>query len=288
MIDLAEGQLSAGKGSAGESTDLLNRLFAERKLPASRNCLIDRAHRQLRSANPLYRSDQSKELETFKAVLNRLILPDGMYNGAETAEALTTRYTRMIDQGGAAGRRAAIAAVFRAMPDRATGAMYLCDLARSEYAKDHAADMVEQMDLVFDARTLGELCLRSLPAKERMMRAAAAHRAAAVSPYPPPLKKKLAEHIDAVLERYLVDEQIIEKLDHPDAHLRDRAVRLVQFCAAGVLPEGKALTRARQRILNLLRQPNFDARFLDGIPDAERAQKTLRDFHQLLVKAGFG
>ena len=121
-----------------------------------------------------------------------------------------------------------------------------------------------------------------------MLHATNAHRAMMASPYPKEIRDKIADHIDAVLERYLIEDQIIEKLDHPGSHLRDRSVRLVQFCAAGVLPEGKALTRARKAILSHLRQANFDAHFIDGIEDPGLAQKALRDFHQLLVKAGFG
>jgi hypothetical protein len=148
--------------------------------------------------------------------------------------------------------------------------------------------MGAQFDLVLAARRLTELCLPALPAKERMQRATLAHRAMGASPYPANLKTKVAGHIDSVLERYLVEEKIIEKLDHQDSPLHDRAVRLVQFCAAGVLPEGKAMSRARSRILDLLRQPNFDAHFVEGITDPAAAQKALRDFHQLLIKAGFG
>ena len=82
---------------------------------------------------------------------------------------------------------------------------------------------------------------------------------------------------------------MIEKLDHADLSLRERAQRLVQFCAAGILPpQGKAITRTRTSILNLLRQPNFDARFVEGVSDPKDAQESLRNFHRLLVKAGFG
>ncbi len=288
MLDLADGRLATDKSDAGEPAELLNRLLAEGKLPASRHCLVDRAHRQLRSASPLSRTNPAKEVDEFKAVLARMLTRSGLYNGPETAEALTSRYSRLMEQGGAAGKRAAIATTFRAMPDRATGVIYLCDLARSDYAVDFADDMAAQFDLVFAARRLSELCLPTLPAKERMLRATTAHRAVAASPYPTDLKAKVTGHVDSVLERYLVDEQVIEKLDRQDSPLRDRAVRLVQFCAAGVLPEGKALTRARSRILELLRQPNFDARFVEGITDAVAAQTALRDFHKLLVKAGFG
>lgn len=288
MFDLAEGELQAQKSEAGESLEMLNALFRERKLPGSRLCLIDRAHRQLRSPNPLYRNDPAKEMDAFAQVVKRLAAPTGLLHGADSAEALTTRTTRMVVEGGAAGRRTAILTTFNAMPDRAYGGIYLCDLLRSDYAKEHLDDILAQFDRILEAPTILHLTQRSLSPKERMLRATHCHNAVMAAPLPQDLKKRLAGHIDRVLEKYLIDEQIIEKLDHADSPLRDRAVRLVQFCAAGVLPEGGAMTRARQRILTMLRQPNFDAHFVDGIDDPTRAQKALRDFHQLLVRAGFG
>jgi len=289
MLDLAEGCLPVEGSEAGDPAEMLNALLQQGKLPASRACLIDRAHRQLRSANPLYRSDPTKERQAFATVIERVLMPSGrLLCGPETAEALTARAGRMIEEGGATGRRIAIQHTFNAMPDRATGLIYLCDLARSEYAREHAVDIAALLDRVLEARELHGLCLRTLPPKDRMIRATTAHAAASASPFPANLRTKLTDHIDQVLERYLIDEQIIEKLDHQDATLRDRANRLVQFCAAGVLPEGRAMNRARARILDLLRAPNFDARFVDGIPEPAKAQKALRDFHQLLVRAGFG
>ncbi|MGE5503969.1 MAG: hypothetical protein ACM31L_06050 [Actinomycetota bacterium] len=288
MFDLAEGRMPTEKSDAGESAEILNRLFAEKKLPISRATMIDRAVRQIRSPNPLYRNDQTKELDEFKKLVARTLESGTFLAGAETAEALTTRFTRMVEQGGAAGRRAAINGVFRAMPDRACGVIYLATLAHTEFAAEHANDMAELLDTVYNARVIQDLCLRTLTPKERMQRATNAHHAISGSPFPDAIRKRMADHIDSVLERYLIDEQIVEKLDHHESPLRDRAVRLVQFCAAGVLPEGKAMTRARQRILTLLRQPSFDAHFVDGITDPAKAQKALRDFHHLLVKAGFG
>ncbi|HSV28969.1 MAG TPA: hypothetical protein VLL76_05405, partial [Candidatus Omnitrophota bacterium] len=107
------------------------------------------------------------------------------------------------------------------------------------------------------------------------------------SKLPPPFKARITAHIDEVLERFLKEEQIVERLDHHESPLRDRAMRLVQFCASGVLPPGKALALARERVVALLRQPDFDARFAEGIADGDLAQRSLRDFHALLTKAGF-
>ena len=50
LFDLAEGIFATGKTAAGESADHLNRLLADRRLPASRRCIVDRAHRHLRTA----------------------------------------------------------------------------------------------------------------------------------------------------------------------------------------------------------------------------------------------
>ena len=43
---------------------------------------------------------------------------------------------------------------------------------------------------------------------------------------------------------------------------------------------------ARKRIVKLLRQPNFDEHFIEGIEDPAKAEKALRDFHKLLVAGG--
>lgn len=288
MFDLAAGKMVVQKTDAGESAEVLNRLFAENKLPISRACLLDRAHRQIRSPNPLNRTEPAKEGEEFKRLMMRTLTPIGFASGAETAEALTTRYTRLVEQGGSAGRKAAVESLFRLLPDRAYGLIYLCDMLPTPYGEEHGETIKDLLGVVYRARSISEFCERTLPPKERMIRATNAHHAVMASTFPDEIKKYAADFIDGVLERYLIEEQIVEKLDHQDSPLRDRAVRLVQFCGAGVLPEGKAMTRARQRILGLLRQPNFDAHFIDGFTDPLRAQKALRDFHQLLVKAGFG
>lgn len=288
MVDLSEGRFVSDKSELGESAAQLNTLFLEQKLPQSRGVLIDRAHRHLRSPNPLYRNDPSKERSAFSQVLVRLMGPDGPLFGPETAEALTIRFARMVEEGGATGRTAAIANCVNLMPDLACAVMYLSDLAASSLGPDHMQDIMGHFQRVMGCVSMTHLCQRGLSPKDKMIRATAAHRSVQRSPFPAAIQVKLCEHLDGILERYLIEEQIIEKLDHHESALRDRAVRLVQFCAAGVLPEGRAMTRARERILNLLRQPQFDAHFVNGITDPAKAQKALRDFHLLLVRAGFG
>jgi len=286
MLDLAEGRFDSAQSDAREIVDVLNRLFAENALPASRHVIVERAMRQLKSSAPLYRADPGKEMEEYQRVLTRLMTPGGILSGAQAAEALTVRGGQFIEEGGATGRKAAIGATVKALPDPARGVMYLAELTNTEIADGHLNDIIEQLDVVFSARVIGELCRRSLSPKERMMAATGAFTVTVSSALPEDVKKRVADHIDGVLERYLIDADVINRLDNPGDHIRDRAVRLVKFCGAGVLPEGKALALARQRVIKLLRQPKFDIQFIDGIPDPVKADKALRDFHSLLIKGG--
>lgn len=287
MLDMADGKFDPAQSDDEDAARKLTLLFANGTLPASHRVLVDRALRQLKSTQPLNRKEPEQELEEYQRILVRLLVPGGLLSGAQAAEAMTVRGARFVEQGGVSGRRTAITNTVRVLPDKARGVMYLAELSNTDFLDDHAEDIVEQLDIVFGARVIDQLCRQSMSPKNRMVTATGAHQAALNSNLPDEIKKKVAEHIDEVLARYLTDEAIIDKLDNQNTHIRDRAVRLVKFCAAGVLPEGKALNLARQRIVELLRQPNFDASFVEGIADKAEAEAALRGFHRMLVESGF-
>jgi hypothetical protein len=105
---------------------------------------------------------------------------------------------------------------------------------------------------------------------------------------PGELRRSLLDHLDRLLIGYIEAKGIIEKLDDPLAHLRDRAIRLLEFSAAGVFPTGSEAHRiARDRIVALLRQPNFERHFIEGLPQPGEAENKLRQLHGLLTKGGY-
>jgi hypothetical protein len=286
LLDLADGIPPAAKTMTGEVTASLCALLAAGRLPASCRCIIERAHRALRLPMLLKPNDREQEPAELRKIIARVLTPAGLHSGADTAHALTTRFTRMVEEGGKTGRRAAIKGVFLAMPDMAYGVIYLCEAGRSDFAKEHLADMEALFDLVLKAATISAFCHRDLDLDARMARATAAYQAVSVSPFASEVRTRIAGHIDDLLERFVIEEQIIDRLDQPGGALRDRALRLVQFCGAGLLPNGKALKRAQGRVLALLRQPDFPARFVAGINDPQAAQAALRDFFALLKSSG--
>ena len=148
-------------------------------------------------------------------------------------------------------------------------------------------DIKERFEDLMFVRHISDLCIKGLSGRDRLIRATAAHAALMSADLPVPFKTKLAERVDAIIDRFLVDEQIIEKMNDPSIHLRERTSRLLQFCAAGVLPDnGKAMARAKSRVIDMLRQPNFEAHFVDGIADPNIAAQALRLLDQLMTKAG--
>ncbi len=287
ILDLADGQLPDTANDAGESSGLLNSLLGQGRLPISKACLVDRAHRQLRSTQPLSRAEPSKEQDTFKAIVERVLLPSGFYDGAETADALTARYSRMLEQGGAVGRKNAITGTFRTMPDKVAGIIYLTEIMKLESTAELMDVIQERFEDILFVRHISDLVIKGLSGRDRLARATGAFIAVDRCPLDAGLKQKVIERIDAIINRFLVDESILEKMNDPNTHLRDRANRLINFCASGVLPpKGKARSNAVERVVELLRQPNFEMAYIEGITDASQAQQALRTFHQLLVKAG--
>ena len=101
-----------------------------------------------------------------------------------------------------------------------------------------------------------------MPPPERMAALAAANRSLLAAPaLDDELRKELGGAVDEVLAAYLVDEGVIEKIDKPDDPLAMRAIRLIKFCGSGVLIEGKSLNLARARVIDHLRQPQFEEKF---------------------------
>ena len=286
LLDLAEGIVPARAATYADICAGLCRLLAGGKLPASRRSIIARAHRAIRSPGLLLPNDPVQEVPALGRIIPRLLTPTGLLSGPETADVLTLRYARIVEEGGKTGRRAAIKGVFGAMPDLAYGAIYLCELAGGALARDHLPDIEALLTPVLAAPDLRRFCRPDLDAQPLLARATAAYHAVEASPLASDIRASVTGHIDSLLERFVIGEAVIDKLGGADGHLRDRAERLVRFCHSGLLPRGKALTAAQARVLALLKQSDFPARFVDGIDDKQAAERALRDFSVLLEGSG--
>jgi len=165
---------------------------------------------------------------------------------------------------------------------------FLAGLAGTGFGAKHGDLVAERLgNVILPIKEIHELCYFRDTPKKKMTDVTALERVLLTAPLPEAPRRRLVDKLDDLLAEFIKREGIIEKLDHPDDSLKVRADRLVQFCASGLLIDGKALAIARERTQALLRQPDFVAKYAAAVGDPRQAEAALRHFHALLTKAGF-
>ena len=288
IADLCDGRFTA-KSDAKEQIDILLPLIADGRLAETRRSLMQRLLQQLSGSQALNRSEPTREREAFREVAERMCRPDGLLGGAEAAEALTRRYVFMMEEGGAAALKKAVAGVVTTVPNPLFQVTFLTALAGSAIGPEVMKEICGILRTVLGVRGIDALSSPGWPAKDKMLRLTRLYDLiAACGALPEADRLAQTDTIDRILTDFLKRQGIIEKLDDPAAPLRDRTTRLLEFCAARVLPAAsRSQSLARERVVAILRQPNFEAHFIEGITDPRRCEEMLRGLHALLVRGGF-
>lgn len=288
LCDLAEGKAVPAK-FAPETFVGLNALFARGVLPQARAVLLSRVVRELGGGNPLSRNEPRQETETAYKVMHRLVGHKGVLGGGVAAEAVLHRVSRLHAHLGTVSVPQALEFTLSALNDNVLRVQFMLALGEAPIGRTLGAGLTDL--LAARVRDCGDMAnwvsLRLTP-PERMGAMAAVNRALKASAVlEPELRDELAGLVDDSLAKYLLDEEVIEKIDKPDDPLALRAIRLIKFCGSGVLIEGKSLNLARGRVIEHLRQPQFEEKFLASVPEPGKAELHLREFHRLLVQTGF-
>ncbi len=288
ICDLVAGKAETPKFSP-PSFEIINRLFGSGLLPQTSDVLLSRMARELRGVNPLSRNEPAQEYDVFHRVLHRLVDLSGVIGGGASAEALVQRYAHLSNLKGpdipAQAMRGVVTALngtcrrvhFLLALSQSTLEPMLGDALQTVLAEEIA--QADQIDVWVGARVAPRDRMAGLTVVNKALLAARR--------LPEEMRTQAAAQVDDILARYLVDEGVIEKIDKADDPLAMRAIRLIKFCGSGVLIEGKSLNLARQRVIEHLKQPQFEEKFLSSVPDPSQAEKFLRDFHRLLGEVGF-
>jgi len=289
IVDLWEGRLIGAHSDLTQQLALINKLIGEDRLKDTKRSLMERLWRQLASSQPLHRSDPAREREAFRDVANRLFRPDGFLGGPATAAALTRRYVFLQESGGKAALQASVEGVYLTMTDSLFRMVYLQQLSESELGEELAAKIEQHMMRLINVKSIDDIAPPTWPHTDRMLRATRIYDSLAnCAGVTPETRRKMQAHIDKLLVNYIEHKGLIARLDDPQAPLYKRATRLLEFSAARVLPHGSDAHRlARSRIVELLKQPNFEIHFVQSIEDKSRIEPTLRHLHGLMAKGGF-
>jgi hypothetical protein len=289
LLDWVDGKEVQGTGAAPQAVGAICRLFSQDRLEATRDVLFDFILRQLSGKQPLARNDPSQEEKEFLALFNRLVAPTGMTGGSDMAEALTRRYGHGMKQGGESGERLSIKWLLDSLADGAARLPYLLALHDAPLGEKYP-DVIQQslMMICNTAKTISDFCSGEFSAKEKLVCMKDLHLLVEGSVLEESEQKKVLSALDRVVEKYLVDTKLIDKLDNPDASLHDRAIRMVQFCGSGVLwQHGYAMSLAQSRVIEHLRGASFIEKFTEHETDPHKKEVMIRNFYKMMADAGF-
>ena len=155
MLDLSSGSLELGNiedmqsGSIEETKAKLNQLLGSSALLESSQILTERVSQQIGGSAALSKTGEEGERERFDAILDRLVISDGVKGGGELAQAILERQTRIINKGGLTGLKEAVTTLVSRLSSPARKIAFLLSLAESkkgiEQLGEHIAAQIDHL-----------------------------------------------------------------------------------------------------------------------------------------------
>ena len=293
MLDLGSGSLETGELDELQEEGMewtkakLNQIMARPSFKISQLILLERAEQQIAGSGKLSKEGETGEQERFNAILDRVITKDEVLGGAQMAEALTERQTRLINKGGLTGLKEAINTLIPSLRSPARKIALLLSLASSKMAEDKLEQFIQEHieTLLIKPSSISGIVSPDLPPNRKMEQITSSFYQIEKSQLEQALKDKITARLDDILASYLEESKIIEKIDNPSRPMHLRAMMLVGMCQSEMLPRGKASNIARDVITKHLKKPDFNTELVAQVDEAEKDNVIAR-FHSQLKRAG--
>jgi len=293
MLDLGSGSLETGELDELQEEGMewtkakLNQIMARPNFKISQLILLERAEQQIAGSGKLSKEGETGEKERFNAILDRVITKDEVLGGAQMAEALTERQTRLINKGGLTGLKEAINTLIPSLRSPARKIALLLSLAASKMAEDKLEQFIQEHieTLLIKPSSISGIVSPDLPPNRKMEQITSSFYQIEKSQLEQELKDKITARLDDILASYLEESKIIEKIDNPSRPMHLRAMMLVGMCQSEMLPRGKASNIARDVITKHLKKPDFNTELVAQVDEAEKDNVIAR-FQSQLKRAG--
>ena len=293
MLDLGSGSLETGELDELQEEGMewtkakLNQIMARPSFKISQLILLERAEQQIAGSGKLSKEGETGEQERFNAILDRVITKDEVLGGAQMAEALTERQTRLINKGGLTGLKEAINTLIPSLRSPARKIAFLLSLAASKMAEDKLEQFIKEHieTLLIKPSSISGIVSPDLPPNRKMEQITSSFYQIEKSQLEQELKDKITARLDDILASYLEESKIIEKIDNPSRPMHLRAMMLVGMCQSEMLPKGKASNIARDVITKHLKKPDFNTELVAQVDEAEK-ENVIARFQSQLKRAG--
>ncbi|WP_298378221.1 serine/threonine-protein kinase [Azospirillum sp.] len=263
---------------------VLNALFRQGKLPQARMALLDRIRRQLKAPQPLGRGAVDQESDILKTLTGHLLTRNGLTGGPAMADGLTARYSRRLEQGGASAYRKSIVGVSEGQSDLICRIHYLTAISAAPAAERHMDEIVASLEAAVGNEVLIENMLVQTPdtalLEQGFVAAITAIRASAM---PEDARTRIVARAERAVDEYVKSGRLAARLRQMEPVLRRRTIRLAEIACSTLIREDGALPLMRQHILEIVRQPQFQADLAAG-QNNEMAQAEVRRLFELLER----
>ncbi|WP_417781801.1 hypothetical protein [Terasakiella pusilla] len=264
-------------------------LMRKHPMTQSRRTLADRVEQMLRNRTALTKGDMYEEKHAFKELLPLYIAKNGTLLGGEgMAEALTMCATRSFNRDRTLEQpEEAIKYIVETLQAPVLQLRYLLTLSKSQFGQDCSKIVCDFIPKFMDGpEHVHDIVHYRLPVKRKLKVLSTLQRMALEISLPQKTNLKLVQWLDDLLYTFLDEERIIDRMDSPEDPLFIRATNLLQFCASGLLIEGRTLNWVRDRVQEHLRQPNFVEKFTEAANTQTKKDKMVTQLHIMLKKAG--
>ena len=294
LIGLSRGNYTPKKWDT-PNIHKLAAIMAAKPMPACKQILGECVARQLSSKNPLTRGNKKDEEKALEVILESLLDGHDFVGGRGTLDAVTRRFSRDPDGGMDPKSPEDTLAAILDIIKKSVSPIYqlrgqikcLLDLSRTDFGKRNIKEIVRHLGLAMNnVNELYDLTYYRLPVRKRMADVSDLQKIALECDLPGKVNEALAAKLDEIFCVFLEQEQIIQKLDNPNDTLSARAVRLLQFCASGILTQGNAQKLAGEAVLAYLRQPNFVETYTEGAKNDAEKDEMIRQLHKLIAASG--
>lgn len=264
-------------------------LMGKHPMPQSRRNLADRVEQMLRNRSALTKGDMYEEKHAFKELLPLYIAKNGTLLGGEgMAEALTMCATRSFNRDRTLEQpEEAINYIVETLNAPVLQLRYLLTLSKSQFGQDCSKIVCDFIPKFMDGpEHVHDIVHYKLPIKRKLKVLSTLQRMALEISLPQKANLKLVQWLDDLLYTFLDEERVIDRMDSPEDPLFIRATNLLQFCASGLLIEGRTLNWVRERVQEHLRQPNFVEKFTEAANTQTKKDKMITQLDIMLKKAG--
>jgi len=293
MLDLSSGSLELGNiedmqsGSIEETKAKLNQLLGSSALLESSQILTERVSQQIGGSAALSKTGEEGERERFDAILDRLVISDGVKGGGELAQAILERQTRIINKGGLTGLKEAVTTLVSGLSSPARKIAFLLSLGESKKGIEQLGEYIAaQIDHLFlEPTSLNSMVVTNLPPNQKMQQVTASFHQIEKSDLEADKKQQIMTKLDDLLFTYIEESKIIEKIDNAQRPMHLRALMLVGMCQEEMLPKGRASEIPRNIIAAHIKDPDFNNQLVAQVENADEKDKVINRFQAQLKRA---